>query len=91
MLVAPLSVLANTAGLVLALGVATREEGPGVAAVVVVFSYFVTATRILFEFNQTYRTLERTTTEAAQFAELLVRGGGYAALWARQSGGFLAD
>jgi ATP-binding cassette subfamily B protein len=72
MLVAPLSVLANTAGLVLALGVATRPGGPGVAAVVVVFSYYVTATRILFEFNQTYRSLERTTTEAAQFAELLL-------------------
>ncbi|CAA9388199.1 MAG: Transport ATP-binding protein CydCD [uncultured Pseudonocardia sp.] len=72
MVVAPLSVLANAAGLVLALGVAARPGGPGVAAVVVVFSYYVTATRILFEFNQTYRTLERTTTEAAQFAELLL-------------------
>jgi ATP-binding cassette, subfamily B, bacterial len=71
-LVAVLSVLANAAGLVLALGVVTREGGPGVPALVVVFSYFVTATRVLFEFNQTYRTLERTTTEAAQFAELLL-------------------
>jgi ATP-binding cassette subfamily B protein len=72
MIVAPLSVLANTAGLVLALGVATRAGGPGVGALVVVFSYYVTATRILFEFNQTYRSLERSTTEAAQFAELLL-------------------
>jgi ATP-binding cassette subfamily B protein len=70
--IAPLSVLANAAGLVLALGVATRPGGPGVGAVVVVFSYFVTATRIMFEFNQTYRMLERTTTEAAQFTELLL-------------------
>jgi ATP-binding cassette subfamily B protein len=70
--IAPLSVLANAAGLVLALGVATRPGGPGLGAVVVVFSYFVTATRIMFEFNQTYRMLERTTTEAAQFTELLL-------------------
>jgi ATP-binding cassette subfamily B protein len=29
-------------------------------------------------------------TEQGTHAELLARGGGYAALWARQSGGFLA-
>ena len=72
MIVTPMSVLDNTAGLMLALGVATRAGGPGVGALVVVFSYYVTATRILFEFNQTYRSLERSTTEAAQFAELLL-------------------
>jgi ATP-binding cassette subfamily B protein len=72
MVVAPLSVLANVLGLVLAVAVATRPGGPGVAAVLVVLAYSVEATKILFEFNQTYRSLERTTTEAAQFAELLL-------------------
>lgn len=72
MVVAPLSVLANVIGLVLAIAVATRPDGPGIAAVVVVFAYFLQAAGILFEFNQTYRNLERTTTEAAQFAELLL-------------------
>lgn len=71
-IVAPLSVLANVAGLVLALLVALRDGGPGVAAVVVTVAYFTQATRILFEFNQTYRQLERSLTEAAQFAELLL-------------------
>jgi len=70
--VAPLSVLTNGAGLLLAIAVATRDGGPGVAALVVVFAYFLQATRMLFEFNQTYRNLERSTTEAAQFTELLL-------------------
>jgi ATP-binding cassette subfamily B protein len=72
--VAPLSVLTNAAGLVLALLVAVRSGGPGVAAVVVTVAYFTQATKILFEFNQTYRQLERSLTEAAQFAELLLDG-----------------
>ena len=71
-IVAPLAVLANVAGLMLAIGVATRPGGAGVAAVVVVFAYFLQAAGIMFEFNQTWRNLERTATEAAQFAELLL-------------------
>ncbi|MGI5128386.1 ABC transporter ATP-binding protein [Pseudonocardia sp. CA-107938] len=71
-LIAPMAVLANVLGLVVAIGVATRPGGAGVTAVVVVFAYFLQAAGIMFEFNQTWRTLERTTTEAAQFAELLL-------------------
>jgi len=72
MVVAPLSVVTNLAGLVLAVLVASRMGPAGVAAVVVTFAYFVQATKILFDFNQIYRQLERTVTEAAQFAELLL-------------------
>lgn len=72
MIVAPMSVVANVLGLVLAIGVATRPGGAGVAAIVVVFAYFLQAAGIMFDFNQTYRHLERTTTEAAQFTELLL-------------------
>jgi ATP-binding cassette, subfamily B, bacterial len=71
-IVAPLSVLTNVVGLVLALTVATRTGGPGVAAVVVTFAYLVQATEILFDFNQIWRQLERAVTEAAQFTELLL-------------------
>jgi ATP-binding cassette subfamily B protein len=74
MLVAPMSVLAGVAGLLLALAVAARPGGPGIEAVVVVVSYFAYANTILFEFNQVYRGLERSITEAAQFAELLLDG-----------------
>ncbi|MCT4353365.1 ABC transporter ATP-binding protein/permease [Streptomyces sp. Je 1-79] len=69
-LVAPMSVLTNVLGLVLALGLGAGELG--VEAVVVVFTYYANATRIMFEFNQIYRRLESSMTEAAQFTELLL-------------------
>ncbi|MEU6314971.1 ABC transporter ATP-binding protein [Streptomyces sp. NPDC047014] len=69
-LVAPASVLTNVLGLVLALGLGAGEHG--VEAVVVTFTYYANATRIMFEFNQIYRRLESSMTEAAQFTELLL-------------------
>ena len=71
-IVAPLSVLTNVVGLVLALVVATRDGGPGIAAVIVTFAYLVQATSILFEFNSIWRQMERSVTEAGQFTELLL-------------------
>ena len=69
-LVAPISVLTNALGLLLAV---TLAEGRlGVEAIVVTFAYYSNATRIMFEFNQIYRRLERSLTEAAQFTELLL-------------------
>ncbi|MEY9876422.1 ATP-binding cassette subfamily B protein [Streptacidiphilus sp. MAP12-33] len=70
-LVAPMSVLANAVGLLLAVVAATDGHG-GVEEVVVAFTYFSNATRIMFEFNQIYRRLESSMTEAAQFTELLM-------------------
>ncbi|MFI5980712.1 ABC transporter ATP-binding protein [Streptomyces sp. NPDC051555] len=69
--VAPLSVLTNALGLLLAVGIAAR--GHGVEAVVVAFTYYSNATRIMFEFNQVYRRVESSMTEAAQFTELLLQ------------------
>ncbi|WP_299534832.1 ABC transporter ATP-binding protein [uncultured Streptomyces sp.] len=69
-LVAPLSVLTNVMGLVLAV---TLGGGTGVEAIVVAFTYYTNATRIMFEFNQIYRRLESSLTEAAQFTELLLQ------------------
>ncbi|MCJ1675985.1 ABC transporter ATP-binding protein/permease [Streptomyces sp. APSN-46.1] len=70
--VAPMSVLTNTLGLLLAVAVA-GGGGHGVEAVVVAFTYYSNATRIMFEFNQIYRRLESSMTEAAQFTELLLK------------------
>jgi ATP-binding cassette subfamily B protein len=67
--VAPLSILAATVGLALA---ATLRGGLGVEAIVVTFSYYTNTTNIMFEFNQVYRRLESSLTEAAQFTELLL-------------------
>ncbi|MFJ3230704.1 ABC transporter ATP-binding protein [Streptomyces sp. NPDC086787] len=69
-LVAPMSVLTNVLGLLIAVAVGTG--GHGVEAVVVAFTYYSNATRIMFEFNQIYRRLESSMTEAAQFTELLL-------------------
>ncbi|MFI7413710.1 ABC transporter ATP-binding protein [Streptomyces sp. NPDC049627] len=69
-LVAPMSVLTNALGLLLA--VTLGGGGHGVEAIVVAFTYYTNATRIMFEFNQIYRRLENSMTEAAQFTELLL-------------------
>lgn len=68
--VAPLSVLTNVAGLVLAISLGGGRLG--VEALMVTFAYYSSATRIMFEFNQIYRRLESSLTEAAQFTELLL-------------------
>ncbi|MFF7388240.1 ABC transporter ATP-binding protein [Streptomyces scabiei] len=69
-LIAPMSILANVLGLVVA--IALGGSGRGVEEVVVAFTYFSNATQIMFEFNQIYRRLENSMTEAAQFTELLL-------------------
>ncbi|MFB6847313.1 ABC transporter ATP-binding protein [Streptomyces sp. NPDC056373] len=68
--VAPMSVLTNAMGLLLAVTLCGGTHG--VEAVVVAFAYYNNATRIMFEFNQIYRRLEGSMTEAAQFTELLL-------------------
>ncbi|MEW2288841.1 ABC transporter ATP-binding protein [Streptomyces sp. NPDC047841] len=69
-LVAPMSVLTNVLGLLVA--VAFGGSGQGVEEIVVSFTYYSNATQIMFEFNQIYRRLESSMTEAAQFTELLL-------------------
>ena len=70
MLVSPLSVATNTLGLLLAVGLGGGRLG--VEAIVVTYAYFSGATRVMFEFNQIYRRLESSLTEAAQFTELML-------------------
>ncbi|MFF8096393.1 ABC transporter ATP-binding protein [Streptomyces sp. NPDC016675] len=69
-LVAPMSVLTNVLGLLVA--IAFAGSGQGVEGIVVAFTYYSNATQIMFEFNQIYRRLESSMTEAAQFTELLL-------------------
>ncbi|MFJ4620764.1 ABC transporter ATP-binding protein [Streptomyces sp. NPDC088812] len=68
--VAPMSVLTNVLGLLIA--VAFGGPDLGVEGIVVAFTYYSNATQIMFEFNQIYRRLESSMTEAAQFTELLL-------------------
>ncbi|MET8870142.1 ABC transporter ATP-binding protein [Nonomuraea sp. NPDC004580] len=67
--VAPLSVLGSSLGLLLAVAL---RGGLGVEAIVVTFTYYTNAIGIMFEFNQIYRRMESVITEAAQFTELLL-------------------
>ncbi|MGN9783197.1 ABC transporter ATP-binding protein [Nonomuraea sp. ZG12] len=67
--VAPITVLTSTVGLLLAV---VLRGGLGVEAIVVTFTYYANAINIMFEFNQVYRRIETVLTEAAQFTELLL-------------------
>ena len=71
LITSPMFVLTNTLGLIVALGVARRQRRD-LEAVFITFSYFTTATRVMWEFNRIYRNLEGALTDAAQFAELLL-------------------
>ncbi len=68
--VAPMSVLTNALGLLLA--IALGGGAHGIETVFVSFTYFSNALSIMFQFNQIYRNLESSLTEAAQFTELLL-------------------
>jgi ATP-binding cassette subfamily B protein len=68
---APMYVLTNTLGLVVALHVSVGTAS-SLETVFLTFSYFATATRVMWEFNRIYRNLEGALTDAAQFADLLL-------------------
>jgi ATP-binding cassette subfamily B protein len=68
--VAPMSVAAQALGLLLAIALGSSTHG--IEAIFVSFTYFSNAMSIMFQFNQIYRNLESSLTEAAQFTELLL-------------------
>ena len=71
MITSPMFVLTNTLGLAVALAVSGRS-GQQLETVFITFSYYATATRVMWEFNRIYRNLEGALTDAAQFTELLL-------------------
>jgi ATP-binding cassette subfamily B protein len=71
MVTSPMFVITNTTGLVVALA-ANAGSGRQLETVFITFSYFATATRVMWEFNRIYRNLEGALTDAAQFTELLL-------------------
>ncbi len=68
---APMYVLTNTLGLIVALHI-SLGTATGLQTIFLTFSYFATATRVMWEFNRIYRNLEGALTDAAQFADLLL-------------------
>lgn len=70
-LTSPLYVLTNTFGLATAL-LLGQARNIGVKEVFLTFSYFASATRVVWDFNHVFRNLESAVTDAAQFTELLL-------------------
>jgi ATP-binding cassette subfamily B protein len=71
MVTAPMFVATNALGLIVALAT-SRAGGASLEAVFITFSYYATATRVVWEFNRIYRNLEGALTDAAQFTDLLL-------------------
>jgi ATP-binding cassette subfamily B protein len=65
---APMNIIINVLGFIIA--VMLTDNANNLAAVFVTFTYFMQATKVMFEFNRTYRDLESSLSEAAQFAEI---------------------
>lgn len=70
MAISPFYVLINVIGL--ALAVMLSDNAATLTAIFVTFSYYSTSTKMLWEFNRTYRNLESSVAEAAQFTDLLL-------------------
>jgi ATP-binding cassette subfamily B protein len=69
--IAPAYVITNVIGLTSAIyltGILKLEPG----AIVVVFAYFSQVTRIFWDINRTYRNLESSISEAAEFTQLFL-------------------
>jgi ATP-binding cassette subfamily B protein len=71
MVTAPMNVLTNALGLAVALAT-NQSTGASLEAVFLTFSYYTSATRVMWEFNRIYRNIESAVTDAAQFTELLL-------------------
>ncbi len=70
-LLSPLYVITNVLGLCLAVFFSSRL-GLQAGAIVLIFAYYSQVTRIFWDINNVYRTLESAVTEAAEFTQLFV-------------------
>lgn len=68
--ISPLYVLINVVGL--AIAITFGKNASSLAVIFVTFSYYANVTRVLWEFNRTYRNIENAISEAGQFTELLI-------------------
>ena len=70
MTISPFYVLINVIGL--AIAITFGKDAASLSTIFVSFNYYAYVTRVLFEFNRTYRNIENAISEAAQFTELLL-------------------
>lgn len=71
MIASPLYVAVNTLGLAVAIMV-SRGKTQGLEIVFISFSYYAMMTRVIWEFNEIYRRIETTLSDAAQYTEYLL-------------------
>ena len=71
MTLSPFYVLTNAVGLALAI-ILSKHHVSSMQLVFVTFSYYAMVTRVIWEFNNIYRNIEASVTEAAQFTDLLL-------------------
>ncbi|MEK7561597.1 MAG: ABC transporter ATP-binding protein [Patescibacteria group bacterium] len=71
MLLSPLYVFTNMLGLIIALALSSNGA-LNIEAVFVSFTYFANISGVVWKFNQIYRNIESSITDAAQFTELLI-------------------
>lgn len=69
--ISPLYVATNVMGLVLTIFFVQRSSLPA-GTMFVIFSYYSQITRIFWEVNRIYRSIESSISEAAEFTELLL-------------------
>ena len=72
MIVGPIYVLTNILGLVTVILIGKNSGELSTEAILVTFGFFSAATRAFFNFNQIYRNLEGSLTEAAQFTQYII-------------------
>jgi ATP-binding cassette subfamily B protein len=68
--ISPLYVLINVIGL--AVAITFGKNAASLAVIFVTFNYYAYVTRVLWEFNRTYRNIENAISEAAQYTALLL-------------------
>ncbi len=69
MAISPLYVLTNVVGL--ALAITFGKNASSLATIFISFSYYTSTTRVLWQFNHIYRSIENAISEAAQYTQLL--------------------
>jgi len=71
-IISPIYVLTNVIGIVAAIYFA-QTLGLQAGAIVIVFSYYSQVTRVFWEINGMYRSMESAISEAAEFTQLFVK------------------
>ncbi len=71
MVTSPFYVLTNALGLLVAVLI-SKHTTASIEVVFITFSYYALATRMVWDFNNVYRNMESSLSDAAQFTQLLL-------------------